>query len=45
MREYGRADTVPNNAGIAQFKAFQDITEQEFTRMIDAHSFASWSIT
>ncbi len=35
--EFGTIDCLVNNAGIAQFRLFTDITEDEWTRMMDVH--------
>lgn len=36
-KRFGSVDILINNAGIAQFKLFSDITEDDFDRMVSVH--------
>lgn len=44
-REYGRLDWLVNNAGIAIMKPLDEITEEEFTRVIDVDLKAAFLLT
>ncbi len=41
----GRIDCLVNNAGIAQFRLFTDITEEEWRRMMEVNLFGAFHVT
>ncbi len=44
-RQYGRIDVLVNNAGINQKKAFTEVTDEEFLRVINTNLLAVFSLS
>ncbi len=45
IRDFGRIDNVINNAGIGIFKEVEDLTEDEWTRVMDVNVKGSFMLT
>ncbi|CCE64184.1 hypothetical protein TPHA_0G03440 [Tetrapisispora phaffii CBS 4417] len=45
INEWGRIDVLINNAGILRDKAFNNMTEKEFTNVLDVHLNGSYKLT
>ena len=45
LREYGKVDCLINNAGMASYGLFQDVSEADFDRMIDVNLKSMYFLT
>ena len=45
LKKYGRIDVLINNAGISENKLFTDVSDQDWTRMININLYSVFCVT